>query len=258
MKKRTVLIGLIKKYLEKFLPIRYQLPLRYLYSKKTKKLDEEMTFVSKLLNEKRRFLDVGANIGIYSFHFKNIFKNIDAFEPLKEISYRLEYFQNESVKVHNCALSNKKGEFQIYIPYLSGLPVASLASLEKRSGDYKVRSVKVDKIDNYDFDDVDLIKIDVEGHEEYVIEGARNVIQKNMPILIVEIEQRHIKKQIEEVFQSILKLNYIGFFLQNGNLISLNQFNYNTHQKLNLNNITSKQYINNFIFVPNDMNPLSM
>ena len=210
-----------------------------------------LSISEKLLTKKRRFLDIGANIGIYSFHFKNSFKNIDAFEPLKEISYRLEYFQNESVKVHNCALSNKKGEFQIYIPYLSGLPVASLASLEKRSGDYKVRSVKVDKIDNYDFDDVDLIKIDVEGHEEYVIEGARNVIQSNKPILIVEIEQRHLKKQIEEVFQSILKLNYKGFFLENGNLTSLNQFNYDLHQKLYLNKVTSKKYINNFIFVPN-------
>ena len=123
--------------------------------------------------------------------------------------------------------------------------------MEKRDGDYKVRIIKVDKIDNYDFDDVDLIKIDVEGHEEYVIEGARNVIKKNMPILIVEIEQRHIKKQIGEVFQSILKLNYSGFFFENGNLTSLNQFNYDLHQKLHLNNVTSKKYINNFIFLPN-------
>ena len=244
-------LGILKKYIEKFLPVRYQLPLRYFYSQKTKKLDEEMTFVSKLLNEKRRFLDVGANIGIYSFHFKNIFKNIDAFEPLKEISYRLEYFQNESVKVHNCALSNRRGEFKIYIPYVSGKAVASLASLEKKDGDYEVRNVKVDKIDNYDFDDVDLIKIDVEGHEEYVIEGALNVIKKNMPILIVEIEQRHLKKRIEEVFNCILKLNYSGYFFENGNLTSLNQFNYDLHQKLYLNAVTSKKYINNFIFLPN-------
>ena len=210
-----------------------------------------MTYVSNLLKEKRRFLDIGANIGIYSFHFKNSFKSIDAFEPLKEISYRLEYFQNQSLKVHNCALSNKRGEFHIYIPYLSGKAIASLASLEKRDGDCEVRTVKVDKIDNYYFDDVDLIKIDVEGHEEYVIEGARNVIKTNMPILIVEIEQRHLKKQIEEVFQSILKLNYSGFFLQNENLTPLNKFNYDLHQKLYLNNVTSKQYINNFIFLPN-------
>tara|TARA_B100002019_G_C21172333_1_gene549124 strand:+ start:58 stop:825 length:768 start_codon:yes stop_codon:yes gene_type:complete len=252
MRKRILLIGLIKKYIEKFLPVRYQLPLRYFYSQRTNKLDEEMVYVSNLLKEKRRFLDVGANIGIYSYHFKNSFENIDAFEPLTEISYRLKYFQNECVKVHNCALSNKKGEFQIYIPYLLGKAVASLASLEKRDGDYKERIVKVDKIDNFDFKDVDLIKIDVEGHEEYVIEGARNVIKKNMPILIVEIEQRHIKKPIEEVFQSILKLDYNGFFLQNGGLTSLRQFNYDSHQKLYLNNVTCKQYINNFIFIPYD------
>ena len=72
-----------------------------------------------------------------------------------------------------------------------------------------------------------------------------------MPILIVEIEQRHLKKQIEEVFQSILKLNYYGFFLQNGNLTPLNEFNYDLHQHLHLNNVTCKQYINNFIFLPN-------
>ena len=245
------MIALLKKYIEKVLPVRYQLPLRYFYAKKANKLDAEMAYVSNLLKEKRRFLDIGANIGIYSFHFKKSFKSIDAFEPLKEISYRLEHFQNPSLKVHNCALSNKIGEFQIYIPYLSGKAVASLASLEKRDGDCEVRTVKVDKIDNFDFDDVDLIKIDVEGHEEYVIEGARNVIKTNTPILIVEIEQRHLNKPIEEVFQSILKLNYDGFFLQNGNLTPLKKFNYDLHQKLYLNNVQSNQYINNFIFLPN-------
>ena len=248
------MIGLCKKYIEILLPVKYHLPLRYFYSQKVNKLDAEIAYVSKLLNGKRRFLDIGANIGIYSFHFKSLFKNVDAFEPLKEISYRLEHFQSESLKVHNCALSNKRGEFKIYIPYLSGKALPSLASLEKRDGDCEVRNVKVDKIDNYDFDDVDLIKIDVEGHEEYVIEGARNVIKTNMPILIVEIEQRHLKKQIKEVFQSILKLNYTGFFLQSGNLTSLNKFNYDIHQKLHLNNVTSNKYINNFIFLPN-INP---
>ncbi len=108
-----------KKYIEKLLPVRYQLSLRYFYSQKANKLDAEMAYVSNLLKEKRRFLDIGANIGIYSFHFKDSFKSIDAFEPLKEISYRLEHFQNPSFKVHNCALSNKRGEFKIYIPYLS-------------------------------------------------------------------------------------------------------------------------------------------
>jgi FkbM family methyltransferase len=241
---------LLKKIAEKFLPLRYQLAFRYLYLKKFNKLDEEMFYVSKLLKNKRRFLDIGANVGIYSYHFRNTFKNIDAFEPLNEITHRLQSTQNQSLKVHNVALSNKSGELQFHIPSINGKTFPPLASLEKRDGKCEVRTVKVDTVDSYDFDDVDLVKIDVEGHEKYVIEGARKVIEKNMPILIIEIEQRHIKNQIDEVFQSILNLNYDGFFLQNGNLTSLNEFNYGINQKPYLENVMAKEYINNFIFIP--------
>ena len=52
--------------------MRYQRSLRYFYSQKANKLDPEMAYVSNLLKEKRRFLDVGANVGIYSFYFKHL------------------------------------------------------------------------------------------------------------------------------------------------------------------------------------------
>ena len=68
------MIGLCKKYIEILLPVKYHLPLRYFYSQKVNKLDAEIAYVSKLLNGKRRFLDIGANIGIYSFHFKAFLK----------------------------------------------------------------------------------------------------------------------------------------------------------------------------------------
>ena len=64
----------LKKITEIFLPTKYQLAVRYLYLKKTNKLDDEMFYVAKLLKKKRRFLDIGANVGIYSYYFKNTFK----------------------------------------------------------------------------------------------------------------------------------------------------------------------------------------
>ena len=240
----------LKRNIEKILPIKYQLPFRYFYLQKSHKLDQEMFYVLNLLKSKRRFLDIGANVGIYSFHFRNIFKNIDAFEPLNEISYRLHHFQNEFLKVHDVALSNKSGELQLYIPYRNEKPIASLASLEKKYCKCEVRTVEVNTLDNYDFDDVDLIKIDVEGHEQSVIEGANKVIKKNMPLLIIEIEHRHIKNNIEEVFQSVLDLNYFGFFLKNNQLTPLDKFNYELNQKQYLNDVMVKDYINNFIFIP--------
>ena len=125
-----------------------------------------------------------------------------------------------------------------------------MASLEKRDSECELRSVKVSTVDSYEFDDVDLIKIDVEGHEKSVIEGALKTIKKTQPILLVEIEQRHIEKEIEDIFQLILNLNYNGFFLLDNSLTPLEEFSYEKNQKPFLDNVIVKEYINNFIFVP--------
>jgi FkbM family methyltransferase len=204
---------LVKTVIAKIVPERYQLSLRYFYNKFANKLDEEMFYVSRLLKRTRRFLDIGANVGIYSYYFKNIFQKVDAFEPLSEITHLLKSGQNKSLVVHNVALSNEIGELDFYIPLLRGKTAPPLASLEERDSECEVRSVKVETVDSYNFDDVDLIKIDVEGHERFVIEGAIRTIKKSKPVLIVEIEQRHIKQNINEVFQGITGLDYSGFFL---------------------------------------------
>ena len=248
------MIQLLKKLAEKVFPVKQQLRLRYLYAKTFNKLDEEMLYVTELLQNKRRFLDIGANMGIYSFYFHNMFENINAFEPLAEITKRLAALQSDSLTIHNVALSNKKGKLEFYIPSINGELMPSLASLEKRDvgSEERIeeRIVDVDTVDNYGFDDVDLIKIDVEGHEQFVILGAIETIKRTRPILIVEIEQRHINTDINEVFQTILNLGYNGFFLKNGNLLPLESFSYESNQMPFLQNVMAKEYVNNFIFTP--------
>ena len=239
----------LKIVVELIVPIKYQLYLRYIYLKIFKKLDKEMFHVSKLLQSRRRFVDIGANVGIYSFFFKKSFKKIDSFEPLMEISYRLKPFQNEFFKIHNIALSNKNEKLKFYIPYFDGDLNPACASLELREGKCEEKIVDVRTLDSYKYDDVDLIKIDVEGHEESVILGAIETLKKSSPILIVEIEQRHINKNINDVFKTILDLKYEGFFFYDDRLLSLDNFNYDRHQKGFLES-RSKQYINNFIFLP--------
>ena len=193
-------------------------------------------------------------MGIYSFYFHNMFENINAFEPLAEITKRLAALQSDSLTIHNVAISNKKGKLEFYIPSINGELMPSLASLEKRDvgNEERIeeRIVDVDTVDNYGFDDVDLIKIDVEGHEQFVILGAIETIKRTRPILIVEIEQRHINTDINEVFQTILNLGYNGFFLQNGTLYPLESFSNKSNQMPFLQNVMAKEYVNNFIFTP--------
>ena len=230
------------------MPNKMHLFIRYSWLKLTGKLEDEMLYVASLLKNKRRFLDVGSNVGIYSYYFSGMFVNIEAFEPLSEIIYRLKLLNSKKVCVHNVAVSDKKGKLDFNIPIIDGKPRSELASLETREAQCEVREVNVVTIDDYEFKDVDLIKIDVEGHEENILTGAINTIKACNPVLIIEIEQRHILKDIQAVFNKIFNLGYEGFFLENGILKPLDQFSYEKNQKPYLNDASNKKYINNFIF----------
>ena len=239
----------LKKIMLRILPEKFHLFVIVWYLRLLGKLDPEMIFVNCLLTGKRRFLDIGANIGIYSYYFSKTFRHVEAFEPLSEITHRLDQVSSESLSIHNLALSDKDDQMNIYIPLVDGEPVATLASLEKRDGEYLERNVPVKKIDSFNFCDVDLIKIDVEGHEKSVLLGAQETIRQCRPIMIVEIEQRHIAININEVFNVILDLEYEGFYLNNGRLMPISFFSYEAHQAPYLENVRNKNYINNFIFV---------
>ena len=61
----------------------------------------------------------------------------------------------------------------------------------------------------------DFLKIDVEGNELKVFEGAVGILQKKKPILLFECEQRHLgETPIENVFSFLEKYGYQGFFYQ--------------------------------------------
>jgi FkbM family methyltransferase len=239
----------IKRIAEVLVPKKYHLVIRFWYLRLFLKLDPEMFYVKKLLESKKRFIDIGSNIGMYSYYFSRSFSNIDAFEPIPEITYRLKALKSNEIKIHEIALSDSNSQLDIYIPVVNGKPLNALASLEKRSGDVIKQNVEVRSLDSYKYADVDLIKIDVEGHEKSVLLGAEETINKCRPILIIEIEQRHICFNISQVFDIVLSFNYDGYFIRNNRMEPLSSFNYKRDQAPYKNNVKDKNYINNFIFI---------
>ena len=241
---------ILQKVVFKFFPKKFHLPLYFFYFKKFKHLEPEMFFIENILTSNKRFLDIGSNLGIYSYYFRKKFRYINAFEPLKEVSYGLKALNCKNIKVHNLAISNHKGELTLHVPMLYGSPSSGLASLEKRDLLSQDRLVSIDTIDSFSFDDVSLIKIDVEGHELSVLRGSIETINRCKPVIIVEIEQRHNKLEIEDVFSEFLDLNYDGYFLIQNKLKSIDEFIYTKHQKNYLEDPSNNFYINNFIFIP--------
>jgi FkbM family methyltransferase len=131
------------------------------------------------------FFDVGTNAGSFLkilTHFK-IFSNIHCFEPHPIISKKTKnIYQN--VKMNEICLSNNNGEVEIHFPLHSvGLSSIINRPVFKNLGT-EVKKVKIKSItlDHYcninNINNIDFIKIDVEGAEKMIIEGGENMFKE--------------------------------------------------------------------------------
>lgn len=250
------ILSKVKHHAKKYLPTKYKLPITVFYHKINSTLDPEIKCIIDIKKNKRRFLDIGSNIGVYSYIFSKYYKNVDAFEPIKSETLSLKKSKIKNIKVHDLALSNENNQREIYFPSLNNEHIFSLSSIDNKNKYENKLLINTKKLDDFKFDDVDFIKIDVEGHEQNVIEGGLETIKKNKPLLLIEIEQRHLQDNIQDVFNKIINLGYKGYFLKKNKINCLKNFDYQIDQKqfleqefisgLNFN------YIKNFIFLSDD------
>ena len=162
----------------------------------------------KLLSNKRVAIDIGANIGLWSRDMCNIFREVKLFEPLKLniecLKKNLENYQN--FEIFEYGLSNKN--------YFSNLYYDSTKSGSGTINPNRVfnKSTKVElkTLDDFEFENVDYIKIDVQFHELEVIEGSINTLKNNSPVLCIEASIRNEEERIYvSKWKKILKsLNY--------------------------------------------------
>ncbi len=246
----------LKTQLRDLLPKRYQVPAKYWYGRLSGALEEEMKFLPLLVGQGDRVIDIGGNRGVYAYRLWGLKATVEVFEPNPLCFHVLETWAagKPEVRLHSVALSSQSGSANLHIPIdESGVEHDASASIEQ-SGFTNARDqlVSLQTLDSYQFDNVALIKIDVEGHEYSVIEGAVGTIAASRPALLIEIEQRHCGRPIDEVFQKIIGLGYDGFFLENHKLKALGDFNLCSHQAMESFGGQAGGYINNFLFLHRD------
>ena len=159
--------------------------------------------MSKYLNEDSVVIDCGANIGNHTLYFANEcnVRKIYAFEPVPttykilQKNIKLNNLENV-VEAKNIGLSNEisKGAIESY--NLSNIGGTRLCKMDNGDIDFLT-------IDSLNIKEkIDLIKIDVEGMDYLVLQGAENTIRKNMPVINIESFESEYKQS--KVFLSEL------------------------------------------------------
>jgi FkbM family methyltransferase len=180
------------------------------------------------------FYDVGANTGWYTMLASSISNSslVHSFEPVNEHIQCLKesVFLNKKdtqVSVHEVALSDKKGETTILL-------AGTGSSLEQDflTSNNGTRKINTDTLDTLaiNIPSPDFIKIDVEGHEYKVLQGAKNTLEKHAPILYVEIADtlKNIKRDFvhpdfDKIFKLLESYNYVAFISKNNELKRFNR-----------------------------------
>lgn len=141
------------------------------------------------------FFDIGANIGLYSTLCGMLFSpgKVVAFEPTPAtaaISRRIAAENGVDTVVEQLALGAERGEAQLF---LSDVSDASNSLLSGFKPSTEAVTVAVETLDGY-VDSTGLvpnvIKLDVEGFEPQVIQGAGETIAEHRPTLVVEVLHR--------------------------------------------------------------------
>ena len=195
-------------------------------------------------------VDIGANVGYYSVELGRILSSsakIHAFEPVPESFEQLErnVRLNSLSNVVSCnqvAISNSDGSLALYKPRISGSSASSARNLHPKEKVHRIL-VAMTTLDNYidsqALDSFDLLKIDVEGAELMVIEGALRAIKTYKPVIFAELLRKwsaHFGYHPNDVLQMLIPLGYQCFAVAE-NLPKID-------------NIDDKTKETNFLFVP--------
>jgi len=198
---------------------------------------DEITFHSRT-HRPGLILDVGAHDGLLTLPLARLpGARVLAFEPLPSAHARLAAACAglPNVELRREALGAAPGRLMLSVPVVDGVPAEQWASLAKDYGAFasvttETHAVEVITIDSLGLSDVTHLKVDAEGFEQEVLEGARATLRRCRPVLSLELEERHRAGATRDVPALLAALGYETCFWLDGAMRPLSAFDPATMQ----------------------------
>ena len=170
------------------------------------------------LNKFKNTIDVGAATGMYASHFAEHSKNVICFEAVPPVYEQLEKIKQKhnNVITHNLAVADFEGVSGFYVDdkRLSNSGFQNLV-------DGPLINVDTVTIDSMKLNDVGFMKIDVEGVELDVLNGAKDTIKEYRPTCMVEVYEKFNKYPVDTTFDFFFSRKYRCFYNHKGQGLKL-------------------------------------
>lgn len=176
------------------------------------KLDKAMSIQPSY--RRRTCIDIGANVGLWTMWLANEFEAVSAFEPLQDL-HETVFWKNvtqENVVFHPYALGHEKNLVEMIPPNGHGCNayISDDSLLIKDFGDtagQDIYMVQMLPLDYFEFEEVDFIKIDTQGFELFILQGAEKTIRRWLPNIVLEqadleVHYGHKKKEALHLLES--------------------------------------------------------
>lgn len=166
-------------------------------------------------------IDVGGNHGLYTFHLSHIVGptgRVHTFEPMPPnvdiLSYTIKRHRLSNVVLHAQACGREAQTASFGVPMKQGVPMLWIA---KQGSDGLKFSCEIVKLDEVISEKVSFLKIDVEGAELFVLQGAERILRESRPVILFEVldQTQEYGYSQREVFDFLSSLGY-SFLAGNG------------------------------------------
>jgi FkbM family methyltransferase len=176
-----------------------------------------------------KIVDVGCKTGKWSLYLQDTIpeENWLMFDAIKEYTNSLSTKYTKS-KIYNITLSDTNQLDRKFIVDKTHYGHSSFTNINSST---ETRFLESRRLDEYNFDDIWLIKIDTEGHELPILKGARGTILRNKPFLYFECYHKIMELQEytqKDLFDYVISLGYVITNIITKKELSYEEFNEQT------------------------------
>lgn len=190
----------------------------------------ELNWIEKNLNPDDVFIDIGANIGIYTLSAAQKISHgkVYSFEPFEQnhnsLLKNIELNPFKNIQVEKLAIAECEKTISLFYDDADkNMGMVSSYNVSKKN-ETIIKAIALDDfVISNKINKIAIIKMDIEGNEWFAFQGMKNVLKNQKPKLLIEVDPEILERTgytANEIFSFLELLNYKRFYFnENGNLV---------------------------------------